>query len=73
VRGYVAQQHHVAPETWKLEHHKYDGRRKDSPLRSDLAPDEVFLVGEVMAETQALAGALADTARVATVVSCPDF
>lgn len=35
----------------------------------DVQPDEVFIIGEVLAETQELATAVADTARVATIVS----
>ena len=69
VRAYVRQQHDRVQETWQLQFHIYDGRNKDASLRTDIVPEEVFLIGEVLAETQVMATALADTARIATVVS----
>ncbi len=70
VRAYVLQQHDGVQEAWKLEFHTFDGNNRDSPAKSDMRPGEVFLIGEVLAETQVLATALADTARIATVVRC---
>jgi hypothetical protein len=73
VETYVSQQHDGVQETWQLKFHTYDGRNKDAPSKTDVIPGEVFLVGEVLAETQNLATALADTARIATVVSRSNF
>lgn len=54
---------------WKLDFHTYGGRRRVNGEWVDLQPDEVFIIGEVLAETQALATIVCDTARVATIVS----
>ncbi|KIW68419.1 hypothetical protein PV04_04367 [Phialophora macrospora] len=67
VKAYVSQQHDGVQENWQLKFHTYDGRNKDAPSKTDVIPGEVFLIGEVLAETQSLATALADTARIATV------
>ena len=59
VKEYVRQQQSDAQGAWKLVFHKYGG--KDA--------EELVLIGEALADTQALATAVADTARVATIVS----
>jgi hypothetical protein len=54
---------------WKLDFHTYGRSGRVNGQKADVQPDEVFIVGEVLAETQALATAVSDTARVATIVS----
>ncbi|EXJ69917.1 uncharacterized protein A1O5_06990 [Cladophialophora psammophila CBS 110553] len=66
VKGYVRQQHGTQ-DSWHLAFHIYDGKHKDIASELPRAPGEIFLIGEAMAGTQALATALADTARIATI------
>lgn len=54
---------------WKLDFHTYGRTGRVNGKRVELQPDEVFIIGEALAETQSLATAVADTARVATIVS----
>lgn len=68
VKAYVAQ-NQVDQGVWKLDFHTYGRTGRVDGQRVDLQPDEVFIIGEALAETQSLATAVADTARVATVVS----
>lgn len=63
VRSYVAAQHPDVSD-WDIHWHIHG---KDG---SGKAVNGVFLVGEVIAPTQAQARAIASTARVATMVSC---
>lgn len=54
---------------WKLGFHTYGRSGRVKGQKVELLPDEVFIVGEALADTQALATAVCDTARVATIVS----
>lgn len=63
VKAYVSQQHTHVHETWSMEYHIY-GFDPKFPRKS---LGEVFIVGEVLAETQALATSVASCARVACV------
>jgi hypothetical protein len=69
VKEYVASQHEDAEGSWELDFHVY-GQHQISTLplnRGQTA--EVFLIGEALASTQALATSIAHVTRVAAVVS----
>jgi hypothetical protein len=76
-RGYVAQQHaHVEKEDkWELEYHVYGQRRlqndnstsEEPPVLIQQGGGEVFIVGEALASTQALATSVISCARIACV------
>lgn len=71
VKGYVKQQHAHIKEKWEIGFHTYGNHGVDAnaPIASSTTagPGEVFLVGEALAETQAVATSIASTARVACV------
>ncbi|KEF63447.1 uncharacterized protein A1O9_01425 [Exophiala aquamarina CBS 119918] len=66
IKAYVAQ-NQVDPGMWKLGFHTYGRSGRVKGQKVDLLPDEVFIVGEALADTQALATSVCDTARVATI------
>jgi len=68
IKEYVAQ-NQSEPGMWKLGFHTYGRSGRVNRQKVDLLPDEVFIVGEALADTQALATTVCDTARVATIVS----
>ncbi|KAJ5760530.1 hypothetical protein N7520_007686 [Penicillium odoratum] len=63
VKAYVAQQHAHVQEPWSLDFHTYGF----DPKRPREFLGGVFLVGETLATTQALATSIASCARVACV------
>ncbi len=63
VRGYVTQQHSQVRDAWSLDFHIY-GINPNIPAEPR---GEVFLIGESLAENQALATGIASCARVACV------
>ena len=68
MKAYVQQQHIGIQESWELDFHVHDGKNQDI-ISDNIVPGEIFVIGEALAESQELATALADTARIATVVS----
>jgi len=69
VTSYVQYQQRGVQESWKIDFHTYKGGSSGSNIEKGAVAEEVFLIGEALAETQALATAVADTARIATIVS----
>ena len=68
VKVYVKQQHAHVIEKWELGFHIYGNKGMEvTDPPSTTVPREVFLVGEALAETQAVATSIASTARVACV------
>lgn len=63
VKAYVVQQHSQVQDGWLVDFHIY-GFDSTRPAQ---VPGEVFLVGETLAETQALATSIASCARIACV------
>ena len=63
VKAYVAQQHEHVAQKWEIGFHTYGNERVPSGGSPLLVSGPVFLVGEALAETQALATSVAFTAR----------
>ncbi|KIX06047.1 uncharacterized protein Z518_04021 [Rhinocladiella mackenziei CBS 650.93] len=57
----------VGKGEWQLEFHVYGRTGRIDGEPADIEPDEVFIVGEVLADTQALATQVCEAARIATV------
>jgi hypothetical protein len=69
VKEYVTSQHEDAEGSWELGFHIY-GQHQVSMLPLNRGhPSEIFLIGEALASTQALATSVAHVTRVAAVVS----
>jgi hypothetical protein len=69
VKGYVALQHGDKEAAWELDFHVY-GQHQISTLPLNKGqPSEIFLIGEALASTQALATSVASLARIAVTVS----
>lgn len=62
IRAYVKEQHPDSGE-WEIDFHQY-GKDQSTPA----GPGEMFIICEVLAETQSLAASLAAKARVAMIV-----
>lgn len=69
MKAYVRQQTDETLGSWQLEFHKYDGKNAPYTSKTKNLPEKVFLIGEALADNQALATTVADTARIATIVS----
>lgn len=65
VKGYVAQKHSHLEGKYSMDFHVYGYDEKKAQQQG--SQGEVFIVGEALAETQALATSLASTARVGCV------
>ena len=64
ITGYVQQQHENVKEKWQLHFHRHGSQTGDAP---------VFIVGELLAATQALANSVASCARIgARTLSRPE-
>ena len=71
IKWYCHQQHDAVDGKWEIDFHLY-GKDQVSNLPHNLGqPSELFLVGEVLASSQALAYTIAYTAGVATTVGRP--
>lgn len=70
VKDHVTQQYKDAKGTWEIEFHVYGAKGimgNLEPGDPSYQPREIFLVGEALASSQALATSVASTARIACV------
>jgi hypothetical protein len=56
---------------WSIEFHIYGQHGRVGGEQVELEPDEIFIIGEVLAQNQILATQVSEAARIATVVSIP--
>lgn len=68
VKDYVALQHEGQEGTWELDFHVYGQNQVSTLPLNKGQPAEIFLIGEALASTQALATSVAATTRVACTV-----
>ncbi|KAF2868370.1 hypothetical protein BDV95DRAFT_500870 [Massariosphaeria phaeospora] len=67
VKLYATTQHEGNEGEWELDFHVYGENQVSALPESAGQPSEIFLIGEALATTQALATSIVSTARVATI------
>lgn len=71
IKGYIKSQHEDEDGTWELDFHVYGQHQVSKLPETEGQPGEVFIIGEALASSQALATRVACLARIAATVRRP--